>query len=379
MSGAPASRLCSAGNGMPAGGRRPHRERAGRIGQIGRMGRIGRHGAGALLVLACAASGEAAAQTSGTMKAPPSPTLGNLPLVEVALSPRQVTVGDRVEAFLTVAVPDGAGAPRFPTWRKGWGAAEVLEADEPVRVADAGQEGRTLYRQRLVLAAFTPGRVTLPPAAVAVPLAEQTLQALTPDGLALDVASVLPEDDRKLEPRPAAALRPLPWGARFWGTAGVMSAALLAAALLLWRRNRPVRLAAAAAAQPPLAELLARLDHLEAVGPEAPVAAHTQLSLALRRYLGRSLSFRAPESTTSEIQRLLARRVPSALARRVVDLLRACDLVKFARQEAPSERVRERVAAARQMAAEVEAHLQPAPPPAVSTVAPGPPRRPEAR
>lgn len=380
MSGLPASRFGSAGsagNGMPAGGRRPHPERAGRIGQIGR---IGRHGAGTLLVLACAAASEAAAQTGGTLKAPAAgPTLGTVPLVEVALNPRRVTVGDRVEALLTVAVPDGAGAPRFPTWRQGWGAAEVLAADKPVRVAAAGQDGRTLYRQRLVLAAFTPGRVALPPAAVAVPLAEQTLQALTPDGLALDVASVLPEDGGKLEPRPAAALRPLPWGARFWGTAGVMSAALLAAALLLWRRNRPVRLAAAAAAQPPLAELLARLDHLEAVGPEAPVAAHTQLSLALRRYLGRSLSFRAPESTTSEIQRLLTRRVPSGLARRAVDLLRACDLVKFARHEAPSERVRERVAAARQMAAEVEAHLQPVPPPAVSTAAPGPPRRPEAR
>lgn len=349
---------------------------------------LGWTGTGALLALAwlaaMAAGDVAAAQTSGTMKPAPrptlNPTLGTAPQVEVVLNPRRVTVGDRVEALLTVAVPEGAGEPRFPSWQKGWGTAEVLQVGEPVRVAVPGQEGLTLYRQRLVLAAFTPGQVALPPAAVAVPLAERTLQALTPAGLVLDVGSVLPAGDQKLDPKPAAALRPLPWGRRFWGTAGVMSAALLAASLLLWRRNRPATAVAAAAAQPPLAELLARLDYLETMGPEAPTAAHTQLSLALRRYLGRRLSFRAPESTTSEIQRLLSRRVPSTLARRAVDLLRACDLVKFGRQEAGSERVRELVATARQIAAEVEAHLQPAPPPpaAGSAAAPGPPRR-EAR
>jgi hypothetical protein len=335
-------------------------------------------GTGALLALAWVAAGDvAAAQTSGTMKLAPGPALGTVRSapVEVTLTPGRVTVGDRVEALLTVGVPDGAGAPRFPTWQKGWGAAEVLQADEPVRVVLPGQEGRTFYRQRLVLAAFTPGQVALPPAAVAVPLAEQTLQALTPAGLVLEVASVLPAGDQKLAPKPAAALRPLPWGRRFWGTAGVMSAALLAAGLLLWRRNRPAGAVAAAAAQPPLAELFARLDYLETVGPEAPAAAHTQLSLALRRYLGRRLSFRAPESTTSEIQRLLSRRVPPALARRAVDLLRACDLVKFARQEAGAERVRELVTAARQIAVEVEAHLQPPAIPVGSAIAPGPPRR----
>ncbi|HYH47562.1 MAG TPA: hypothetical protein VEG34_17910 [Thermoanaerobaculia bacterium] len=363
-------------------------DRSGRVGHSHRSRRshLAWTGTGALLALAwlaaMAAGNVAAAQTSGTMKPVPgpvlNPTLGTAPQVEVVLNPRRATVGDRVEALLTVAVPAGAGEPRFPTWQKGWGAAEVLQADEPVRVALPGQEGRTLYRQRLVLAAFAPGQVALPPAAVAVPLAEQTLQALTPAGLVLDVASVLPVGDQKLDPKPAAALRPLPWGRRFWATAGVMSAALLAASLLLWRRNRPATAMAAAAAQPPLAELLARLDYLEAMGPEAPAAAHTQLSLALRRYLGRRLSFRAPESTTSEIQRLLSRRVPSALARRAVDLLRACDLVKFGRQEAPSERVRELVAAARQIAAEVEAHLQPIPSPEGSAAAPGPPRR-EAR
>ena len=50
----------------------------------------------------------------------------------------------------------------------------------------------------------------------------------------------------------------------------------------------------------PLAELLARLEQLD---PQHGGAAHTGLSLALRRYLGRSLGFDATPSTTTEIQR----------------------------------------------------------------------------
>ena len=90
------------------------------------------------------------------------------------------------------------------------------------------------------------------------------------------------------------------------------------------------------------------------------LALHTRLSLALRRYLGRRLPFPAVESTTAEIQRqLLSRRMPGPVARPLVELLRACDLVKFARQEVDAARARERVAAARRLAGELEVHLAP--------------------
>ena len=344
------------------------------------MSAVRSRSAGALALLAWStvvvgAGGAAAAAPAPAVRPDTTGTLAG-PRVEVALDPPRATVGDRVEAVLRVAVPPGAGAPRFPSWRQGWGAAEVLAVDEPVLEMPT-DGGRTVYRQRLVLAAFAPGRVELPPVAVAVPLAEQTLQVLTPPALALEIASVLPPvaKGEKLAPKPAADLRPLPWGERFWWTAGTLSTALLGAALLLRRRFRlPGALPAPAApALAPLAELLARLDHLDAVGPAAPLPAHTQLSLALRRYLGRSLGFPAAESTTSEIQRLLARRVPAGQARRAVDLLRACDLVKFARQEAGPERVRERIAAARQVAAELESQLHPPAPPAPSGARAGAP------
>jgi hypothetical protein len=87
------------------------------------------------------------------------------------------------------------------------------------------------------------------------------------------------------------------------------------------------------------------------------------LSLALRTYLGRTLAFPAAESTTSEIQRrLLARQLPAALVRRTVELLRACDLVKFARQEVGEATAVERLGAAREVGGAFERLL--APPPA---------------
>ena len=72
------------------------------------------------------------------------------------------------------------------------------------------------------------------------------------------------------------------------------------------------------------------------------------------------------ESTTSEIQRqLLSRRMPGPLVRQLVELLRACDLVKFARQEVAEARARERAEAARQVAGELEAQLAPREPEAL--------------
>ena len=50
------------------------------------------------------------------------------PRVTVTLNPQQPTVGDRVEAVLTLTVPTAelAADPRFPAWSGRWGEAEVL-------------------------------------------------------------------------------------------------------------------------------------------------------------------------------------------------------------------------------------------------------------
>ncbi|HYG65633.1 MAG TPA: hypothetical protein VEL74_23825 [Thermoanaerobaculia bacterium] len=290
----------------------------------------------------------------------PAPSTATEPRLTVTFSPpSQLTVGDRVEATLdlTVRTADLTGEPRFPSWQEGWGEAEIVEKGAPEKVREEG--GVATYRQRLVLAAFRPGKVALPPMAVALPGARGTAQALTPPDLALEIGSVLPAEEKNPEARPPAALRALPLGERFWWTLAAASALCLGLLFLLWRQAR--RSAAAAPAAPPLPpfdELLRELDNLQR--EPSPLAVHTRLSLALRHYLGRALSFPAAESTTSEIQRqLVYRRVPGTPARRLVELLRACDLVKFARQDAGTEPTRERIGTAREIAREVEMYVQP--------------------
>jgi len=293
-----------------------------------------------------------------------TPLLAQAPTVQVALAPSEPAVGDHVTATLTLRVPDGTGdagdAPRFPVWGATWGEAEVVAKSPPEK---AGQEdGAAVWRQRLVIVAFRPGRVPLTPVRIAVPLAGRTLQVPTPAGLSLDVRSVLPaaEKDPQPQAKPALPPRPLPIGERFWWTLAAFSTLVLAAALLLWWQSRKRR-ADPAAERPLLApfdELVVELARLR--GEPSVIQVHTRISLALRRYLARVLPFPAVESTTSEVQRqLLSRRMPGPLVRQMVELLRACDLVKFARQEAGEARAAERIEAARTVARELETHLAP--------------------
>jgi hypothetical protein len=306
-----------------------------------------------LLVLAAASSFPAFAQPAA-------------PRLEVTLNPQQVTVGDRVEAVLTLTVPAAAldGDPRFPVWGASWGDAEILEKGEPVDEGTIG--GTATWRQRLVLAAFRTGKIALPPVQVAVPLKDRTVQAQPAAALAIDVRSVLPAGEKDPKPKPAAPLRQLPLGAAFWWTLAAMSALCAFLYWALWRRQRRRQAASEPAPPqlPPFDELVAALD---AIGAEpSMLRLHTRLSLALRQYLGRALAVAALESTTSEVhRRLLGRGLPAPQVRRTVELLRACDLVKFARQEVGGELGRGRVAAVRVLARDLD-RFAPAPAPAVA-------------
>jgi hypothetical protein len=281
----------------------------------------------------------------------------------VALAPNGITVGDPAQAVVSVTarVEDLAGEPRFPVWGPTWGDAEIVVKGEPVKTGE--REGIATWQQRLVLRAFRPGSVPLPPMAVEIPLKTGTVRAQTPAGLALALRSVIPQGEKDPIPKPPAAMRPLPWGSRFWWTLGTLAVLCQA---LLWLLIRKRRMATAAAPQmpalPPFEELTVELDRLAA--EPSMLRLHTRLSLALRRYLGRRLPFPAVESTTAEIQRqLLSRRVP--VARQTVELLRACDLVKFARQDVNASWAQGRLDAARRLAQELEAHLAPREPEAL--------------
>ncbi|HEX5720119.1 MAG TPA: hypothetical protein VF179_28440 [Thermoanaerobaculia bacterium] len=279
--------------------------------------------------------------------------------VQVTLSPNQPTVGDRIAATITLQVEPGALAaePRFLTWKATWGEAEVVEAGKPEKVSE------TTWRQGLVLAAFRTGQVPLPPVQIAVPLRDRTVQVSTPAGLSLDLRSVLPKGEKNPQPKPERPPVPLPIGDAFWWTLGAMSLACAILGLLLLRQRRNQEEPAAARPElAPFEELTTILDRLS--DERSAVRLHTSLSLAFRRYLARTLDFPAEERTTSEIHRsLLSGRLPAPMVRQAVELLRACDLVKFARLEVDEDLSRQRIDTARRIAGEVEERLRAVTPP----------------
>ncbi|HEY3567044.1 MAG TPA: hypothetical protein VGP73_03850 [Thermoanaerobaculia bacterium] len=287
-----------------------------------------------------------------------TPALAQPPQVTVAFAPSAPTVGDRVEATITVRVPtaDLVADPRFPAWGKTWGEAEVESGGRPVRISEQG--GTAVWEQRITIAAFKTGSIPLPPVAVAIPYKSGTVQARTPAGLVLAVRSVIPPSEKDPAPRPPAPPRSLSLGRYFWWTLAALTLACLAAGALLWLQRRRKGAPGRAPALPPFEELAAEIDRLRR--EPSMIVLHTGVSFALRRYLGRRLPFPAVESTPSDIQRqLLSRRMPGPLTRQTVELLRACDLVKFARQEVGEAQARERAEAARRIAGEWESHLAP--------------------
>ncbi len=225
--------------------------------------------------------------------------------VTVSLAPNGITVGDPAQAVLSVTAraDDLAGAPRFPIWGQTWGEAEIVVKGEPVKVGE--RDGIVTWQQRLVLRAFRPGSVPLPPMAIEIPLKTGTVRAQTPAGLALALRSVIPQEEKNPVPKPPAAMRSLPWGSRFWWTLGSLAALCLGGFWLLLRKRRTMTAGAGTAqvpALPPFEELTVELDRLAA--EPSMLALHTRLSLALRRYLGRRRP--VPARTLDEARRLAA-------------------------------------------------------------------------
>lgn len=283
--------------------------------------------------------------------------------LRVTLTPAAPQIGDPVEAVLELraAAAELHGEPRFPAWQKTWGDAEVRRFDPPQRRTEGGE---VVIRQRVVLAAFRTGEVRLPPVAVDAPLATGDRQLATPADLEIKVRSVLPAGDPP-PPKPALPPRPLPLGERFGWTAAAgfaLAAAGVIALALLPARRAPA--GAGPPALPPLEELERELRALEGDhARQATELVHTRLSLALRRYLGRTAGFHALESTTSEIERELRRHaLPRDAARLAARLLRDCDQVKFARAESTAAATAARLGTARAAAQAMEAHLHPPPP-----------------
>jgi hypothetical protein len=89
---------------------------------------------------------------------------------------------------------------------------------------------------------------------------------------------------------------------------------------------------------------------------------HTGISMALRHLLAALLAFPAAERTTTEIDRELRRgRLEAGTRKRLLELLRRCDEVKFAKRPATRAEAEERLATAREVGEDVGRELAPEP------------------
>ena len=279
--------------------------------------------------------------------------------IDVDLAPRTATVGDPIVATLTLRLDESERqrAASFPEWNGAWGDAVVLDASPVARREEAGG---TLLVQKLKLAAYKTGRISLPARPIRLE-GEPAVTLSTPADLALDIRSVLPDDGKEAAPKPPDPPRPLRVPAAFGWAAAALAALAIGAAILVARQPRAAGSAASAPRLSPFEELE---KTLAALASQAPASAQAALSLGLRRYLGRCFDFPAAESTTSELARRLDRRgLERELVRGLVKLLREADGVKFARQPTDAAAVVRGRDEARALAAAIEQHLHPPQPP----------------
>ena len=333
-------------------------------------------------------------------------------VIKIEVSPQEITVGGRADAEITLVWMGGAPSEpaRFPTWQETWGGAEVLGASAVESFAD--QSGRHIFKQKVSLTAFEVGDVSLPEITVALPLGDETLEIRSEVAASFGVVSVLPEEPgqaagpqagllpsgsqaggpqtggpqaggpqaggppaaptdepaAELEARPSVGPMALEHAQNaFYASTAVLALLLMPSLFLLLRRlaaQDPLQSPSAARREidpltlmEPLDELFARLDRVD---PDYLKPAHTGLSLALRRYLARRLGFNAVESTTTEIQRELRDlMLPADMGGRAVQMLRDCDMVKFAGVEVHDTVTRERVDAVRELGRRFEERFRP--------------------
>ena len=298
---------------------------------------------------------------------PPEPDLvrdvaerGPLKLT-VEAAPKELWIGDELTVRLRFDSPDDyvVDFPDEKTLAEQFAGFEILGIDreEPRPGADRG----LVTNQVIRLEALASGVVAVPP--VTIRYARKPVDAdmepvfdheLTSEALDVAVLSALTSQDSVAEPRDitstlAAPLVPKsPW---FWAAIAGVSIAGVLGLLLLYRwvyrlTHRPA---------PPIApEVWARgaLDELASlnwVEREQVRAFYYRLSEIVRVYIEKKFALAAPEMTTEEFLRTLARD-RSALPYDSEELgrfLESCDLVKYAAFEPQRDDGDQSLAAAR--------------------------------
>ena len=206
------------------------------------------------------------------------------PSLEVAVSPQELTVGDRAQVRLVLRLPESTptGAVSWPEWETSLGGAEILDIG-PVE-AETAESGGRLVTQTLDVVFFEVGKAVIP--AIGVGVDEPSGQAAyTSQPVHIAVLSVLPEGEADPQAKPPAPPRKLALGERFWLTAGSLAATCALALALLLLQTR--RLEAPSATRSMLSPRQELDQSLQTLGSEADAAVvFTGASMSARRYLG---------------------------------------------------------------------------------------------
>jgi hypothetical protein len=254
----------------------------------------------------------------------------------------RIRIGDPLRYTVTVTVPPGA-AVQWPARGQALGGFEILSLDHRGPAASpAGAASDTL---QYTLTIFTTGVHVIPPFVLSCGLPDGKIQTAVADSIPITVVSVIEDeatDIRDLK-GPADIPETTPW--YVWAGLAALFAGFALAALYLYRRWRRKERQPAPAPAPgrlPHEIALEELDQLARAGllAQGQVKQHyTVLSEILRRYLAARYRVNAMEVTTSELMEALGR-VDVSIAHRqpIADLLRTCDLVKFAKFIPETER-----------------------------------------
>lgn len=258
------------------------------------------------------------------------------------VSPRKVTVGERLTATLTIDAPAGARA-EAPAVGSELGG---LSVSRPAWSGPTEAGGRLRWTWTASLAAFETGEIEIPSIEVKIvgPGGSETLRSAP---VKISVESVLEPAKEGRKPPDLADLKPpatVPPDWRPLRLALLMIAGLLAAAGIAWWLHR--RYASRWSAVPfpddpfhreaPHVWAYAQLQRLleRRLAEEGRAEEFfAELSRIVKTYLGGRYRVDLLERTTSEVGPALSEAgAPDDAARRVRDLLGRADLVKFAKQ-----------------------------------------------
>jgi LPXTG-motif cell wall-anchored protein len=269
-----------------------------------------------------------------------------------AVDPPKAKLSDEPKLTLTIEYEPGVVVEK-PPFGESLGSFVIRDFREPVGKV---REGREVMQQIYTLEPMDTGKLTIDPIVVVYTdkraNGDGKQHMIETEAITVEIESVVPGDVPSLknvraaaEPLEVAYHRTWPW---------LLAAGLLAIAavggVLWWRRKRRSDAIDAIVLSPEQIAVAALEQLVESRLAETDVKLFfVELTAIVRRYIEQTTGIRAPEETTEEFLREIARskRFSAEEKQRLQNFLGAADLVKFAAYQPRWEDIDESIQRAR--------------------------------